>query len=238
MHGPDTIIGHHDVYFTVGANVGTDRCALPTNGLTWRPIWNPIVVDWWPVEAPLTRDRWTTVADWWGQGYLEFNGHVLGPKREEFLKFISVPEEASAEIELALDIPPDDADIATLHAHGWRVTSPREVESVEGYRDWVAGSLGEFSCVKGVYAASHCGWFSDRSAAYLACGRPVIVQDTGLADVLPTGEGLLTFRTIAEAVDAIRAVRADYGRHARAARRIAEEHFDASVVLSRLLRQV
>jgi hypothetical protein len=237
MHGPEHIVGRHDLYFTVGVNVGTDRSLLPTNGLRWEATWNPVVTDWWPLDAPLRRAHWTTVADWWGQPYLEFGGQVLGPKREEFMKFITVPAESRAKIELALDIPPDDADLAVLHAHGWDVSSPALVESVAEYRDWVSGSLGEFSCTKGVYVGTRSGWFSDRSAAYLACGRPVILQDTGFSDVLPTGEGLLTFRTIEEAVAAIEAVGADYRRHARAARQLAREYFDSSVVLPRLLHR-
>ncbi len=236
MHGAMAIIGDHDIYFTVGANVGTNRCTLPTNGLQWHHVWNPVVASWWPVDSPISRNRWTTIGEWWGQPYAEFEGRVLGPKRDEFLKFLPVPRLASADIELALDIPVDDADIPTLQAHGWRVTTPREAESVTGYRAWVSGSLGEFSCVKGVYAGTGSGWFSDRSAAYLACGRPVIVQDTGLSHVLPTGEGLLTFRTVPEAVAAIHAVQRDYTRHSQAARRIAEQHFDAAVTLPRLLR--
>jgi uncharacterized protein YraI len=127
---------------------------------------------------------------------------------------------------------------AASQAHGWRVTTPREAESVTGYRAWVSGWLGEFSWVKGVYAGTGSGWFSDRSPAYLACGRPVIVQDTGLSHVLPTGEGLLTFRTVPEAVAAIHAVQPDYTRHSQAARRIAEHHFEAAVTLPRLLRTV
>jgi hypothetical protein len=237
MHGLDAIVGAHDVYFTVGANVGTPRSRLPTGGVDWRHTWNPVVLDWWPQGQPLVRDRFTTIADWWGQPYVEFDGRIFGPKREEFLAFIDVPGIVHEPIELALDIPPDDADLPVLARAGWRVTTPAAVESVEDYRTWIAGSYGEFSCVKGVYAGTRCGWFSDRSAAYLACGRPVIVQETGLSDVLPTGLGLFAFRTVDEAVEAVRTVRRDYARHSHAARQLAADHFDSSRVLSALLVQ-
>jgi hypothetical protein len=235
--GAAPIIGQHDIYFTIGANVGTRRSSLPTCGLPWRHTWNPILMDWWPVNTEIRRDRFTTIADWWGQPYLNFEGQVLGPKREEFLKFLTIPHKSGEVLELALDIPVGDADIDLLHAHGWQVTSPEEVESVSGYRDWVTGSLGEFSCAKGVYVGTRSGWFSDRSAAYLAAGRPVIVQETGFSDIIPTGEGLFAFRSIEEAVDAIRRVRREYGHHSIIARKLAESYFDSQVVLSELLRQ-
>ena len=235
LRGVDTIIGAHDVHFTVGANVGTPRSRLPTGGLAWHHTWNPVVLDWWPHDAPLVRDRFTTIADWWGQPYLEFDGAVLGPKREEFRRFLAIPSVAGEPIELALDIPADDGDLPVLARAGWRVTTPGDVESVDGYRAWVAGSLGELSCVKGVYAHTRSGWFSDRSAAYLACGRPVILQDTGFSDVLPTGHGLFAFRTVEEAAAAVREVRSDYVRHSRAARELAAEWFAADRVLRSLL---
>jgi len=105
----------------------------------------------------------------------------------------------------------------------------------EGYTDWVTGPLGEFSCAQRVYVGTRCGWFSDRSACYLAAGRPVVVQDTGFSDVLPTGEGLFAVRTPEEAAEAFHAIRRDYPHHSKAARRIAVEHFDSVQVLPRLL---
>jgi hypothetical protein len=197
-----------------------------------------VVLDFWRHNTPIVRDHFTTIADWWGQKYLEFEGKVLGPKREEFLKFLDLPQRSGEIITLALDIPPMDTDIERLESHGWRLESPALVVSPEGYTDWIMGSLGEFSCAKGVYVGTHCGWFSDRSACYLAAGRPVVVQDTGFADVLPTGEGLFAVRTPEEAAEAFHAIRLDYPRHSQAARRIAEEYFDSALVLARLLAEV
>jgi hypothetical protein len=235
--GTASTIGEHDFYFTVGGNVGTRRSSLPTSGLEWRHTWNPVVIDWWPTEGRIIRNRFTTVADWWGQAYLEFEGKILGPKREEFLKFLNVPQDSSEALELALDIPANDDDIGLLRERGWQVTSPKEVDSVSGFRDWVLGSIGEFSCAKGVYVGTRSGWFSDRSAAYLAAGRPVILQETGFSDLVPTGEGLLAFRSADEAIDAIHRVRRDYEFHSRAARKLATTYFASQRILPNLLHQ-
>jgi hypothetical protein len=232
---PLDIFGDHDLYFTVGGNIGSPRCSVPTFGIDWRPIWNPIVLDlWWPPHET-RNDRFTTVADWYSQGYLEFEGRLLGPKVEEFRKFLELPQLISEEIELVLTIHPDDPDIHKLTGLGWRIRHPDSVRTPEMYRDYVRSSRGEFSCAKGGYAGTHCGWFSDRSEAYLAAGRPVILQATGFEDFLPTGEGLFAFTTVAEAVAAIVAVRADYRLHSAAARQIALEHFDSDKILRRLL---
>ena len=233
----DKVFGVHDLYFTVGANVGTSRCAVPTFGLRWIPTWNPVALDVWKPEAPVVRDQFTTIADWWGGKYLEFEGRVFGPKREEFLKFLDLPRHSGENIHLALDIPPGDPDIRMLECHGWEVESPALLVSPEGYAGWIGASLGEFSCAKGVYVGTQCGWFSDRSACYLAAGRPVVVQDTGFGHLLPTREGLFAVRNLEEATEAFHAIRRDYPRHSKAARRIAVEHFQAAHVLPRLLAE-
>jgi hypothetical protein len=232
---PADVFGEHDVYFTVGGNIGTPRCPLPTLGLRWRPIWNPVVLDWWSEERPVTRNRFTTVGDWRSYGYLEFEGQVLGPKAEEFRKFIDLPRLAVEEVEVVLNIDPEDPDRAYLRDHGWRIESPQTVATPALYRDYVAGSVGEFSCVKGGYAGTRGGWFSDRSACYLAAGRPVVLQATGFTDLLPSGRGLFSVNTVEEAAEALRAIRRDYALHASAARAIAREHFDSACVLRRML---
>ncbi|HJZ54032.1 MAG TPA: hypothetical protein VKE74_03710 [Gemmataceae bacterium] len=233
---PADVYGEHDLYFTVGGNVGSSRCALPTLGIRWHPTWNPVVLDWWSPARPVTRDRFTTVADWRGYGYLEYEGQILGPKAEEFRKFINLPVLAGEEIEIALNIDPDDPDLRLLRDRGWRVESPDVAATPAGYRDYVAGSASEFSCVKGGYAGTRCGWFSDRSACYLAAGRPVVLQATGFADLLPTGRGLFSVRTAEEAAEAIRAVRRDYTLHSEAARSIAREYLDSDRVIGALLK--
>ena len=162
---------------------------------------------------------------------------MLGPKAEEFRKFLDLPALTGEAVEIALSIDPSDPDLDLLRGHGWRVESPDVVTTPELYRDYVAGSAGEFSCVKGGYRGTYCGWFSDRSACYLAAGRPVVLQATGFADLLPTGKGLFSVHSAAEAAEAIRAIRRDYGLHSEAARTIAREHLDSDRVIGALLRE-
>jgi hypothetical protein len=231
------IYGEQDIYYTVGGNIGTPRCRVPALGIEWRHIWNPVVLEWWPAH-PLERDYFTTVADWRSYGYFEFEGQVLGPKAEEFRKFISLPERAGERVEIALSIDPADPDRTFLREHGWQIESPEVAADMAAYRRYVAGSLAEFSCVKGGYSGTRCGWFSDRSACYLASGRPVVLQATGFEDLLPTSEGLFAVVTVDEAVAAIQAIRRDYPRHAVAAREIAREFLDADRVLPRLLDEI
>jgi hypothetical protein len=232
------VYGENDFYFTVGGNLGSSRCAVPTLGIHWRPIWNPVLLDWWSEANDPTRDRFTTVADWRSYGYLEYEGAILGPKAEEFRRFLDLPRQADERIEIALNIDPEDPDLPLLRAHGWQIENPDVVATPEGYRDYITGSAGEFSCVKGGYAGTRCGWFSDRSACYLAAGRPVVLQATGFEDHLPTGAGLFAVSNPGEAAEAIRAIRGDYPRHSRAAYAIAREYLDSQQVHRRLLADV
>ena len=234
---PVKVFGEHDLYFTIGRNIGTPRSSLPTCGITWRHTWNPVVLDLWAGDWPVTRDRFTTIADWRGYGYLEFEGQVLGPKAEEFRKFIDLPRRAGEPVEVCILIDEDDPDVGYLTKHGWRLESTALVATPALYRDYVTGSRGEFSCAKGGYVGTCCGWFSDRSSYYLASGRPVVVQDTGFEGLLPTGKGLFSVRTPGEAAEAIQAVRRDYATHSAAARAIAREHFASDKILSRLLAE-
>jgi hypothetical protein len=235
---PVDIYGEHDFYFTVGGNIGSPRCSLPTLGIRWRPVWNPVILDWWAVESPVRMPRFSTVADWRSYGYLEFDGQVLGPKAEEFRRFIDLPGQAGAAFAIALNIDPDDPDLADLRRHGWHIESPQLVASPALYRTYVEQSLGEFSCAKGGYVGTRCGWFSDRSACYLAAGRPVVLQATGFEDLLPTGRGLFAVTGVGAAAEAIQAIRQNYDEHARAARAIAQEYLDSDKLLRSLLDEV
>ncbi len=233
---PNAIFGEHDMHFTVGMNVGTERSAIPSCGIEWRPLWPPVILDWWPARAPITRDRFTTVAAWRDYGYLEFEGQILGPKAEEFTKFIDLPLGAAGPLELTLAIDADDPDRELLLKRGWRLEDPSLVGTPRRFRSYVSGSLGEFSCAKGGYVGTRSGWFSDRSACYLAAGRPVVLQSTGFEDVLPTGEGALAVHDVDEAEEAIAEVRGNYARHSLAARELAREYFDAERLLSSMLQ--
>jgi hypothetical protein len=148
---------------------------------------------------------------------------------------IDVPRASGEAFELAMD-PGDPAVRATLATHGWTLVDPRPISAdVDAYRGYVEGSRGEFTVAKDIYVRPRSGWFSDRSVCFLAAGKPVVTQETGFSELIPSGEGLLGFSTLAEGVEAVRAVAADWPRHARAARAIAEEHFDATRVIGAML---
>jgi len=233
---PYDILGRHDIYFTVGSRIGTSQCTVPTFNLDWHHTWNPVVLDWWDPNYPIIRNRFTTVAGWWGNYYQEFEGKMWGPKAEQIRQFITLPQQTGEQFEIALETAPEDEELIALKKHGWLIESPRIVTAnPEAYRTYVNGSAGEFSCAKGLYVGTNGGWFSDRSSCYLAAGRPVVVQDTGFTDTLPTGDGLFAVSTVEEAAEAIRAIRLDYRRHAAAARSIAREHFSSATVLKRML---
>jgi hypothetical protein len=230
----------HDAYFTVGANVGTPVCPIPTNGIGWRATRPPFVRDHWPVAPRPDHPGFTTVASWRGGfGPAEFEGRTYGLKAHEFRRFLELPNRSEAAFEIALDIhPADEPDRMALLGHGWRLVLPGEVcPDPEAFRRYVHGSGAEFSVAQGIYVETTSGWFSDRTVRYLASGRPALVQDTGLARNYPTGEGLLTFSTLDQAVAGADDILRDHERHSTAARALAEECFDSDRVLARLLDQ-
>jgi hypothetical protein len=197
------------------------------------------VLEQWPARIDPTSERIGTVADWRGSQDAVYNGQWYSGKREEFLGFLRVPVEAGMQIELALLVGQEDyEDLGLLMRHGWRVRDPySHAGDPQSYREFIQSSRAEFSVAKQGYVRTRSGWISDRTACYLASGKPAIVQSTGFEHRLPTGTGLLTFSTVGEAVEALQHVQEDYMRHARAARRLAEEHFDSDAVLTSLLRR-
>ena len=228
-------IDSHDAYFTISANVGWRGCAIPTCGLEWRRTQPPVVLDEWPVVDG-GFDRFTTVATWRSSF-----GSIppYGLKHHEWRKFLDLPGRTRLPFEVALRIDAADAsDRNALETHGWRLVAPEVASDPVHFRRYLQTSAAEFSVAQGIYVETKSGWFSDRSVRYLASGRPVLVQDTGLRRTLPVGEGLLAFRTLDEAAAGARTIAHDYERQARAARRIAEEHFDSGPVLRRLLEDV
>jgi hypothetical protein len=187
------------------------------------------------------RLRFTTVATWrTAHGPPRLGDRSFAAKHHEFRRFIEMPRLASGStFELALDIhPADDADAGALAAHGWRLVDPRKAAGTpQGFREYLASSGAEFSVAHGAYVDTRSGWFSDRSAAYLASGRPVLAQDTGLT-ALPSGEGMIAFGTLEEAVAGALAIVAEYEAHAEAARALAVAHLDSDFVLGELLARI
>jgi hypothetical protein len=230
----------HDLYFTFGENIGRPGCPIPTDGIDWHPTRPAVVLDDWPVTGKDDGSVFTTVATWRGPyGPVIWNGHTFGLKVHEFRKFIDLPARTEQTFELALDIHADElTDLALLHDHGWRLTDPRVVAGDPlAFRTYVQKSAAEYSNAQGIYVETECGWFSDRTVRYLASGKPALVQDTGFSRNLPTGEGLIAFRTVDEAVAGVQAIVSDYQRHSRAARALAEEYFDSDKVLWKLVEE-
>jgi hypothetical protein len=229
--------GHTD-FFTIGVNIGDRECSIPAGGIPWRHVWQPVVLELWPVHRCDGWRGFTTVANWRGPfGRIAFGGRTLGLKVHEFRKFIRLPALTGEEFEIALNIDKSDsADREQLLENGWRLVDPATVaRGPMEFRDFVLNSTAEFSVAQGVYVDTGSGWFSDRTVRYLAAGKPVLVQDTDASRHLPAGEGLVVFSTLEEAIAGVRSIRDNYELHAVAARRLAETHFDSSVVLGRLL---
>jgi hypothetical protein len=226
----------YDHYFTNGLLFGTDTCDAPTLGHTWRPIPNPVDTAFYqPLPAPDFR-KLSTVMNWSAHNKVNYKGRELGQKDAEFERFIGLPGKTDVRMELAVA---GNVPTQTLQSHGWVVRDAHEVtRTIGSYREYIRESAGEFGVCKQVFVATRNGWFSDRSAAYLASGRPVILQDTGFSEVLPTGEGLFAVNHEDEAASAIESVFSDYDRHAAAARRIAVEYLDAERVMGGLLNDV
>jgi hypothetical protein len=233
-----TPLPEYDAYFTYGHNIGTPRSTAPTAGARWRHVFHPVDTALYPPAPPPARGAsWTTVMHWRALEQVEYAGRVYGMKDVQFRYFEDVPTRVTVPMEVAVE--GSAAPVDRLRESGWRVVPALEATvSYASYHDYLRRSLGEFSVVKDVYRRLSVGWFSDRSAAYLAHGRPVIVQGNGIAGHLPIGEGLFEVADVHEAVDAIEQVARDPARHSAAARRIAEEHLDSGVVLGHFLDEL
>jgi hypothetical protein len=227
----------YDLYYTVGQNIGTDRATVDTNGITWRPVFYPVIMRLFPRTSLSPSARFTTVMNWQSHKPLEFEGRRYGQKDVEFEKFIDLPQRTRQPLEVA--VAGNAVPVARLEAAGWQVRDAhRATVSFDTFRTYVAGSKGEFTVCKNVYVETRSGWFGDRAAVYLASGRPVVMQDTGFSAHLPCGEGLFAVNCVEEAADAIDRIGRDYERHSEAAGAVAREYLDAPTVLGRFLKEV
>ena len=229
----------YEHHFTVALNVGRPGNPIPTTGLDWKPIIQPVPLDLWPAAINEGCERFTTQTNWAGRHTFEVDGQNVGEKSDQWLRFIELPRHTSQPLELTLTVRPGyEADVPRFAANGWSVRDPAEVATAADYRHYIAGSRAEFSVAHNRYVRFDSGWFSDRSARYLAAGKPVLVQRTGVEDHLPVGEGILTFASLEEAAAGIDSINGDYLSHCRAARAIAEERFEATRVMSGMLEQM
>lgn len=226
----------HTAFFTFGENIPTGLSAVPDDGFPWWSTRQPIVLDAWPVTPGPVNARYTTVMQWDSYPPREYGGRRFGMKSMSFSEFLKLPLCTNSKFELALGSPGAPRDLLT--GAGWHVRDPLEITRTPWtYQQYIEGSKAEFSVAKHGYVAIHSGWFSERSAAYLASGRPVLVQDTGFTEWLHADGGVLPFSTLDEALDGIRLIDSDYKRQCRIAREVAAEYFDANLVLPQLIER-
>jgi hypothetical protein len=232
-------VAMHDVHFTIGETVGTAAARFPDGGRQWVYTPPPVCLEAWPYSHDSGCEAFTAVSTWWGDEWVTDGDSLLfeNNKRVSFLRFAELPLLTPQTLELALTLGEgDEEDRSALEHHGWRLRDAQEVAgSPERYARYIRASRGEFSCAKPSCARFENAWVSDRTLCYLASGKPAVVQDTGPSSFLPDGEGMFRFSSIEEAAEALARVEGDYERHCRAAREIAEAHFDSKRVLARVL---
>jgi hypothetical protein len=238
--GIDMRFGPHNRFVTVGQALGTAECPVPTGGRDWITTLPPVVLDRWPVASGPGDGSFTSVGNWRGYGSVELDGVHLGQRVHSMRQFMELPRRSDARFRLALGIHPDERpDLKALAENGWELVDPVEAAgTTERYERFIQASTAELGIAKSGYVLARSGWFSDRSACYLASGRPVLAQETGFSRFLPAGEGLLAFATLDDATAGVEAIRGDYPRHARRARELAEDLLDSDRVLARLLERL
>ena len=227
----------HNHFLTFAENIDSPGCAIPDDGIGWRPTRQPVALKHWPVAPGRPDADFTSVMQWKSYKPREFDGRTYGLKSDSFGAFVDLPARVGPRFTLALGS--EDAPRSELEAAGWHLVDPLVVtRDLAAYQRFIRDSRAEFAVAKHGYVVSRSGWFSERSAGYLASGRPVLAQDTGFGSALPTGEGLIAFSDVVEAAAGVEAISARYEHHCRAARAVAEEHFASSGVLTRLLESL
>jgi hypothetical protein len=231
-----SLASQHNAFFSFAGLIGTEVSKIPDDGFRWQPTMQPIVLDAWPVTSGSLATPFTTVMQWDSYPPTAFNGQRFGMKSDSFDFVRNLPNRSARPLEIALGgVSAPRRDIEQL---GWRLADPLAVtRDPWTYQDYLQHSFGEFSVAKHGYVASRSGWFSERTACYLALGRPAVVQDTGFSRLLPCGNGLLPFHDAESALDALQLVESDYPAHCRAARELAAAYFDSRKVLLSLLER-
>jgi hypothetical protein len=227
----------HDTHFTFGENIGKPDCGIPVEKYNWLPTRQPVALELWNPDAS-AGSRYTTITTWHNKGKnITYQGDTFyWTKDREFERVLEIPRLCTVDFELSTSVPPDVHELLT--GHGWHLSDAMEVsQDVERYRSFIIGSRAEFTVARDQYVRPNTGWFSDRTACYLAAGRPVITQETGFSKYLPTGRGLFSFTTIDDIVSAVETIESDYDGNRRAAREIAEEYFDATKVVASIMER-
>ena len=237
-------INAHNYLFTFGENIGAADCRIPTCGLHWRTTRQPICLDYWDATLPNKNGALTTLMNWAANKNLIYDGEEWGQKDVEFGKFIKLPASVP-QTRLAVAVGQtgntgrDAFPLAEVEKNGWQILNPDVcAENCTDYQNFINDSFGEFSVAKQTYIKGRTGWFSGRSACYLASGRSVITQETGWSKFVPTGEGLFSFEEQNGAIEAIKQITSEPEKHSRAARTIAEEYFDSRKILKAMLEQL
>jgi hypothetical protein len=231
---------HHRI-ITYGENYGANSCGVPLNGIAFGKTRQPIDLDFWPAVYTPDASFFTTIGNYRQEGSdVEYRGEIYRwSKHHEWQKFISLPGHTRQQFELALNVD-DQSDLALLRRHGWRIVPALEMslDIFGAYPGYFRHSRGEFTVAKDQNVRLRSGWFSERDVCYLASGKPVVAQDTGFSNIIPTGKGLFGVATVEEAAAAIEEINRDYATHCAAARALAQEHFDGIKVARRLLRDL
>lgn len=227
----------HNRFATFAEAVGDPSCRVPDDGFPWVPTRQPVVLDSWPVTPGKRGASFTTVMQWDSYDSVDYEGVSYGLKSSSFPPYFDLPSSAGMSMELAAGSPTVPRE--KLRENGWSVVDPRApTKTPWTYQHYIQESKAEFTVAKEAYAKTNCGWFSERSAAYMASGRPVVTQETGFSRVIPSGEGVLGFQSPQQARTALHEVHSRYDFHCRRAREIAEEYFDSDKVLTALLESV
>jgi hypothetical protein len=237
------LVDNHNYLFTFGENINQDDCKIPVFDYKWYPTRQPVCLNLWKNTHSKNKYSFTSIMNWSGREKLKYQNDEWGQKDVEFEKYKSIPSIfPKIRFEVVINKPLNKEsyfDKDELHGFGWKILSPDEVVSNSSdYKFFIQNSEGEFSVAKETYVKSNSGWFSCRSACYLASGRPVITEETGWSKYIPQGKGLFSFNTLECAIDNIKQVTADYKFHSNQALEIASEYFDSNKVLKSMLEKI
>ncbi len=237
------MIENHNYLFTFGENISSEDCKIPTFDFKWHTTRQPICLNEWENNITIKKGPLTSIMNWSGRNKIIYGNNQWGQKDVEFEKYKTIPHQMPEnQFEIVINKPLNSESIynpEVLQSLGWKLLSPDDaVANTEDYRKYIINSCAEFSIAKETYVKSNSGWFSCRSACYLAAGRPVITEETGWSKYIPSGSGLFAFDSEKKAVEAINTINSDLKKHSAAAKEVAKEYFDSNVVLTNMLNKL